>query len=323
MRYAQKLISVIFAVTLIVSCGVYASAATDKDKEIKVRRVEIVVDSITVRVNQTRNLYATVFPSDAKYKSIYWDSSDWNIVSVDGDGEITGISPGTAEVRAISGNNKVGRCIVTVPDTAIRSDACIQDIESEDLQEAAINGGEILQTVALRIDTENAVKNAGPGNIAQVIYNDKTIVSTAALRGSAYAAKMHDSSVNLKIRTLNDDGTIQGQLTINPGNAPDVNTDIKISVYTEHKQVTAVLENAKSQFDSNNVAGIYLPQQGDFGMEVQVAAKVVPNVTQMDEVKLYRYVNGAYAEISTEMWMDSNGFLHFSAMQGGAYVLVY
>jgi hypothetical protein len=324
MSHAKRLMSVILALTLIMLCGVCTSAATGKgeDEEIKVRRVEMVLDSITVRVNQTKALYATITPSDAEDQELCWDSSNWEIVSVDGDGEITGISPGTAEVTATSENGKVGRCIVTVPDTVIRSNAFIPDIENKDIPGSDINGGEILRALALRVDAENAVKTAGKGKTAQLIYKDKTQVSTAALRGAAYAAKTQGGAVALKIQTLADDGRVQGQLTINPDKTSDVDDEIRISVYTEYDRVKAVLEKAKSHY-SSDVAAIYLPQQNDFGMEVQVAAKIAVDNIQIDGSTLYRYANGEYTKTGTDIWMDSNGFLHFTTSRGGYFVLAY
>lgn len=37
-------------------------------------------------------------------ESIQWDSSNWEVVAIDGDGVIAGISPGTAEITATVSN---------------------------------------------------------------------------------------------------------------------------------------------------------------------------------------------------------------------------
>ena len=70
-------------------------------------------ENITLNVNDTENLSATINPSDASNKDITWISSNSDIVTIN-EGFITAISPGTAIVTAQSSNNIIDTCQVVV-----------------------------------------------------------------------------------------------------------------------------------------------------------------------------------------------------------------
>ena len=59
--------------------------------------------SLSVYVNDTFQLQATVSPSNATDKTVKWTSSDSVVVKVDQNGLITALSPGTATVTAECG----------------------------------------------------------------------------------------------------------------------------------------------------------------------------------------------------------------------------
>lgn len=71
---------------------------------------EIPVDSISIDQgdevelgpNESFKLTATVLPEDADIKDVEWSSENPSIVSVDGDGTIHGVGPGTATITATS-----------------------------------------------------------------------------------------------------------------------------------------------------------------------------------------------------------------------------
>ncbi|SDW89227.1 Ig-like domain (group 2) [Lachnospiraceae bacterium KHCPX20] len=67
-------------------------------------------------VGETASLIATVDPSTAKDKSVYWTSSNNDIVTVDSTGKITGISEGNAHVRvySVADNSRYATCSISV-----------------------------------------------------------------------------------------------------------------------------------------------------------------------------------------------------------------
>lgn len=79
--------------------------------QVKVSPVRVAVTGITLDrkevslyLSDTTHLVATVSPADATDKSVAWVSSDTAIATVDANGLVTAVSPGTCTITAQSGN---------------------------------------------------------------------------------------------------------------------------------------------------------------------------------------------------------------------------
>jgi len=72
--------------------------------------------SLNMRTGGTATLTATVSPSNASSKGLKWKSSDTAVVTVDANGNVTAVGPGTANitVTAKDGSGKSASCTVTV-----------------------------------------------------------------------------------------------------------------------------------------------------------------------------------------------------------------
>lgn len=70
--------------------------------------------SCTMNVGNTKQLYATVYPTNATNKAVYWSSSNSQIVSVSSSGKLTAKAPGVATITAKTSNGKTRTCQVTV-----------------------------------------------------------------------------------------------------------------------------------------------------------------------------------------------------------------
>ena len=70
----------------------------------------------TVNAGTPVTLTATVAPEDATNKTVTWASSDEKIATVDKNGKVTAVKPGTATITATAGGDKTAECEVTVPD---------------------------------------------------------------------------------------------------------------------------------------------------------------------------------------------------------------
>lgn len=312
---AKKMVLTCICTAAVLLLSAKVLAADSDDKKIKVWRVEIVFESTTVRVNQERTLYAEVFPYDADDQTICWSSGNPEIVSVNEDGVITGISPGTAEVIATSGNGKSASCKVTVPDTVLTEIELQAD--NSDYALTQVSGGEVLNAATLRFDAENAVKN----HLNLLTYNDKTQVSTAALRSAAFSAAYYGGSVSVRFRTL-DGSSVQGQLTVDPEKAPSENMDLQVGIYTTPGKTSSYEEAADAHFGAQT-AIVLLEHGGSYGMTVDIAAKV--DLTGMDasNLKLYHATSGAYTLLKDQSYyVDENGYVHFSTDSGGTIVIV-
>ena len=73
-------------------------------------------DSVTVSVGDNTSLFAVVEPSDAFDKSITWSSDDSSVASVDSNGKVSALSPGTAIIRARAndGSDVFDTCVYNV-----------------------------------------------------------------------------------------------------------------------------------------------------------------------------------------------------------------
>ena len=72
---------------------------------------------VTLKVNQTKTITATITPADATIPdAYYWTSSNSGVANVDDNGKVTAVAEGTAVISAISydGGDVVATCNVTV-----------------------------------------------------------------------------------------------------------------------------------------------------------------------------------------------------------------
>jgi len=72
--------------------------------------------TLAVRVNATGMLTATVAPSNASIKKLFWSTSNPNVAQVNQNGVVQGFTPGTAVItcRSMDGSDISATCTVTV-----------------------------------------------------------------------------------------------------------------------------------------------------------------------------------------------------------------
>ena len=87
-----------------------------KTKPILVTGVTLDKSTLSLEEGSTGNLVATVAPSNASYKAVSFTSSDNAIATVDGDGLVTAVAAGSADitVESIADGSKTAKCTLTV-----------------------------------------------------------------------------------------------------------------------------------------------------------------------------------------------------------------
>lgn len=96
--------------------------------EVPERGVRMEKENEEIAVGESMQLKAEVVPSDAPIKGVTWSSSDKDIVTVDRNGKITGISKGTAVIKATrKDGGYYASCSVTVTDPAEITYAIVTD----------------------------------------------------------------------------------------------------------------------------------------------------------------------------------------------------
>ncbi len=81
--------------------------------EIQVESVELSASELSMSPGQTGTLTASVSPDNATGRDITWESSDPAVATVDQDGNVTAVGPGTAVISATAGGVRA-ECVVTV-----------------------------------------------------------------------------------------------------------------------------------------------------------------------------------------------------------------
>ncbi|WP_288735907.1 Ig-like domain-containing protein [uncultured Parabacteroides sp.] len=112
--------------------------------------VSISPDSKTLNKGETVQLTATVLPTDATDKTVIWSSSNNDIASVNDNGEVTAVGPGTATITATAndGSGKAASCRITVNEPYTPPAIVHVTGISLDRETATIQKGSILQLSA-------------------------------------------------------------------------------------------------------------------------------------------------------------------------------
>ncbi len=95
----------------------------DRNKRVfaPVTGIDILESSVSLGVSQTHQLEAVVYPSDAD-QTVVWESSDEDVVTVDSEGNITGVKIGKAIITAYATDkNFSDTCEVEIIDVAVPS----------------------------------------------------------------------------------------------------------------------------------------------------------------------------------------------------------
>lgn len=97
-----------------ISSNITLYAVWKKNATVNPTSVSLNYTSCTMNVGNTKYLTATVYPSNASNKTVYWSSSDSQVVSVSNSGKLTAKGPGVATITAKTCNGKTKTCKVTV-----------------------------------------------------------------------------------------------------------------------------------------------------------------------------------------------------------------
>lgn len=102
-------------ITATTSNGISATCAVTVNRPVIMpSSITVAPTSLSLIKGDKRTLTATVLPSDADDKSVTWSSSNPNIVTVNGNGEISGVGAGTATVTASTVNGLKATCDLTI-----------------------------------------------------------------------------------------------------------------------------------------------------------------------------------------------------------------
>lgn len=94
--------------------GGFMASCSVSVKPIEVSSVYLSTYYLGLKKGESRQISATVSPSDATEQDIHWFSADENIATVSADGTVTAVRGGTTSVTASAGDHTSEECIVNV-----------------------------------------------------------------------------------------------------------------------------------------------------------------------------------------------------------------
>ena len=113
---AEQITEAITALNGAKEAFVKAQKAGTKETVVKVDSVTLNNTTLTLTVDETATLTATVAPENATNKEIKWESNNQSVATVDENGTVTAVGEGTATITAtsVADGTKYATCTVTV-----------------------------------------------------------------------------------------------------------------------------------------------------------------------------------------------------------------
>lgn len=112
---------------------------------------------LTLSAGEMDYLTSEITPENSDNKSVTWDSSNWDVVTVSQSGRVTAVAPGTADITVTSRDDErlSAKCTVEVLDTAQKYSILVENGNANKEQAAA---GETVTITASPSDAERPFK---------------------------------------------------------------------------------------------------------------------------------------------------------------------
>lgn len=116
--FTKRLLLIVVAVILLVLIVFLLLKRCGNGGNSKVEQITLTPTRVNLKVGEQQQVYSNVYPEDAKDSSVYWESEDPTIASVDQNGVVTGIKNGVTTITAKANDDggAVGSTTVTVGD---------------------------------------------------------------------------------------------------------------------------------------------------------------------------------------------------------------
>ena len=187
--------------------------------------------SLSLNVNESANLVATVLPSNATNKTLSWASSNTSVATVSQAGRVTGLSAGTAVIRAYAtdGSNKYAECSVTVVGANIP------------VTGVTLNKSSLFVSVG---GTATLVPTIlPPGATNQNVTWDTSDVLTATVNSSGVVTGVHEGTCIITVRTVDGGYTATCSVTVTVDGSMSV-SDV---------QMTGTANSASAKLTASNM----------------------------------------------------------------------
>lgn len=171
--------------TVTVSYSGFTCSFDIKINPIEAAEISLSDTEISLGIGKNKTIIATVSPDNTTDKTLAWTSDNETVATVSSDGEITGVSAGTAVIECKTANSLSGKCTVTVGGKAegISIDKDKTDIYVGDTVklEATITPESSDSVVSWSSDNEDVAAVSEDGTVSGV--SDGTAVITCEADG--------------------------------------------------------------------------------------------------------------------------------------------
>ena len=169
--------------------------------------------------------------------------------------------------------------------------------------------------VASTNDAIAAARAAGSANAAARLRNPGEI-SLSLLQTMARMANQAGMTLRLQADSMTaDNRAVDVRITLDPAQSTQ---DLNLSASTTNTQATRT-KNTFTRFFNNDVMVVSLGQQGGFGQQVRIAARLDSNLNT-ENLVIYAYdrATNSYRQIrEPNIRLDANGYIHFDTTLGG------
>ena len=254
----------------------------DADESMKkAESVTLNRSTLTLAVNGTKRLTATVAPNDAANKSVRWTSSDSTVVKVDENGNLTALKEGTAIITAtaISGSGRIkASCEVTVTsETSEVNKTALKNV---------IDEAETKKQVDYTEDSWDAFEKALEA--AKTVYNDSTATQDAV---NAATDALNAAIAKLEKKpTIDSDDAIGALLPLLP--ALDSDTQVTFP-FNDFSKADWYYNSVRSAWYNGLIDGVTANEfRPDSTLTVAQAIKLAAALCQMEHEGKVHLTNG-------------------------------
>ncbi|MCL2856950.1 MAG: hypothetical protein FWE19_04395 [Oscillospiraceae bacterium] len=167
---------------------------------------------------------------------------------------------------------------------------------------------------------EQAVRSAAPNTIPSITLNNPGNVDLAFMQAAVTAAQGQRIAINADSFTSPSDG-VDVRIRFDPALAT---TSLDLSGSTTSSRATAT-RNLFHQYFNRTVSVVSLGQQGNFGMEVRIAARVdLPAGFNLQDLHFYSFDRGSNTVqrfVPNSVSVDTNRYLHFATSVAGDIII--
>lgn len=256
---------------------------------INTSKVNLNKTSLSVKVGSTAALKATVSPSNATYKTVIWSSSNKKVATVDANGKIKAVAPGTVYITAkTKDTGKTAKCKVTVKaivPTSVKFSKTTLTVKYGEIVSvkklvSILPSNATDKTLKWTSSDPSIVKVSQAGNI-KGLKAGKSAVITVTTNSGKKTAKItikvaHVKPTSLKLNKTAVSLSKGGTVTLTPKFTP-ANTTVKTVTWTSsNKKVATVSSKGVVKAVANGTAVITCKTSNGLTATCKITVKVIP-----------------------------------------------